>query len=91
MKKYCCNGTYIELLFNLVPIEFTYVVAYAQWHFILDACVITGFTLFEIALYVSLNTQNLREKYLPEHIEDIQQLFKEDLFWLQRCSFVFPV
>ena len=62
MKKYCCNGTYIELLFNLVPIEFTYVVAYAQWHFILDACVITGFTLFEIALYVSLKYSKSKRK-----------------------------
>ena len=53
-RKNCCNGTWIEFMFNLVPVEIIMMLNLAQWHF--TVFVITGLilVLVETVLFMGL-------------------------------------
>ena len=46
--KSCCNGTWTELLFNLVPVELILIIVFAQWNFALFVIIILVLITCEI-------------------------------------------
>lgn len=54
LKKYCCNGTLTELLFNLMPVELVLMFAFAQWYFTIFAVLVLLLITVEVALFVLL-------------------------------------
>lgn len=61
-RKNCCNGTWVEVLYNLVPVEIVMMLNLAQWHF--TVFVITGLILVlaEIVLFMGLKTDEHKHR-----------------------------
>ena len=78
-RKNCCNGTWTELLFNLVPIEMVLMAVFAQWHFYIALFVLIGFIIFEISLFMNLSRSAHRRKMTEKGYRRYKALF-------QRCS-----
>ena len=53
-KRYCCNGTWTELMFNLVPIEAVLMLNLAQWHFATFVIISLVLVFVESALFIGL-------------------------------------
>lgn len=53
-KKSCCNGTWVEVLYNLVPVGIVMMLNLAQWHFTVFVIISLILALVEIALFMGL-------------------------------------
>ena len=53
-RKSCCNGSWIELLFNLVPIEIVLMLNLAQWNFVVFVIVSMILIASELLLFIKL-------------------------------------
>lgn len=65
-RKSCCNGTWTEVLFNLVPIESILMLSFAQWHFFAALVttilvIVSGSVLF-VALRKDENKHKITKK-----------------------------
>lgn len=56
-RKSCCNGSWIELLFNLVPIEIVLMLNLAQWNFVVFVIVSMILIASELLLFIKLKNE----------------------------------
>lgn len=61
-RKSCCNGTWTELLFNIVPVELVLMISFAQWHFIISVILLSILIVFEAVLFLVLREHEHRHK-----------------------------
>lgn len=61
-RKSCCNGTWTELLFNLVPVELVLMIVFAQWHFALFVIITLVLMTCEIVLFIGLRKDEYKHK-----------------------------
>lgn len=62
VRKSCCNGTWSEVLFNLVPIEAVLMVSFAQWHFCIALIVILLLFSSVIIVFVALRKDEKKHR-----------------------------
>ena len=53
-RKGCCDGSWSELLFNLVPVECFLILVFAQWHFVIALFAGTATVSADIAFMLAL-------------------------------------
>ena len=78
LQKSCCNGTFTELLFYLVPLEIVLMVEIAQWYFIVFVILIVCMLVAETALFLILG----RHKHQNTATKKYRRMYKT---FLSRC------
>lgn len=78
-KRGTCNGTITELLFNIVPVEFVLMLAFAQWHFVIALLITLTVVVGEIALFRTLKKDEQKHKFSQKRHRRYQFVFR-------RCS-----
>lgn len=78
-RRGTCNGTITELLFNLVPVEFVLMLAFAQWHFVIALLITLTVAGGEIALFRALRKDERKHKFSRKRHRRYQLAFR-------RCS-----
>lgn len=74
-RKTCCNGTWSELLFNLIPIELVLMLNFAQWHFVAFAVITSILIGTEIALFIRLRKKKHERRVTKKR------------HWVYKCMF----
>lgn len=72
-RKNCCNGTWTETLFSLVPIEVLSALVFAQWHFRIFIGLSMLFAVTEGAFVVSLRKSEEKDR----HSRRVYRLYKD--------------
>ena len=78
-RKSCCNGTWTEFLFNLVPVELILMVCFAQWKFIISVILTLLMFACETALFIELRKDEHRYRITKERHRMYKTIFR-------RCS-----
>lgn len=78
-KRGTCNGTFTELLFNLVPIEFILMLIFAQWHFAIALLITLTVAGGEIVLFRALKKDEQKHRFSQKRHRRYQFAFR-------RCS-----
>lgn len=81
LKKSCCNGHLIELLFNLAPVEFVLMLIFAQWHFVLTIVLLILIAISELLLLRCINSEEKKFCFSAKRHRQYKNIFK-------RCSVV---
>lgn len=81
-RKSCCNGTWTEMLFNLVLVEFILMLCFAQWRFTISIVLTLFLIIYEIALFHELRKDERSRKITKNGIGCIKQSFRDALFLL---------
>lgn len=72
-RKNCCNGTWTETLFNLVPVEVLSALVFAQWHFRIFIGLSMLFAVTEGTFMVSLRKSEAKHR----HSKRVHRLYKD--------------
>lgn len=78
-RKSCCNGTWTEMLFNLVPVEFILMLCFAQWRFTISIVLTLLVIICEIALFHELRKDERNRKITKKRHRMYKAVF-------QRCT-----
>ena len=78
-RKSCCNGTWTEMLFNLVPVEFILMLCFAQWRFTVSIVLTLFLVLCEIVLFYKLRKDECSRKFTKKRHRMYKVIF-------QRCT-----
>lgn len=65
LRKSCCNGSWTEVIFNLLPAIILLMLVFAQWHFWIFTGILAVILIVEIAFAVSLHNDRRRDRYAP--------------------------
>lgn len=79
LRRGTCNGSIMELLFNLVPVEFVLMLVFAQWHFIISLLITLTVLGGETALFRALRKDERKHKFSRKRHRRYQFAFR-------RCS-----
>lgn len=79
LRKCCCNGSFTELLFTLVPVEIFLMVVFAQWHFRIFIGLMIMLLVAEAALKIYLRKDEKRYPYTKKRHHMYRNAFR-------RCS-----
>lgn len=75
-KKSCCNGTWIEVLYNLVPVEIVMMLNLAQWHFTFFAIIGLILVLVEMALFIGLRRDEHKHRITKKSHRKYKTIFR---------------
>lgn len=78
-RRGICNGTITELLFNIVPVEFVFMLVFAQHHFVIALLLTLTVAGGEIALFRMLRKDERKHKFSRKRHRRYQFAFR-------RCS-----
>lgn len=78
-RKSCCNGTWTEMLFNLVPVEFTLMLCFAQWRFTIALVLMLLLIVCEIVLFYELRKDEHNHRITKKRHRMYKVIF-------QRCT-----
>ena len=78
-RRGTCNGTITELLFNIVPVEFVFMLVFAQHHFVIALLITLTVAGGEIALFSALKKDEQKHRFSRKRHRRYQFAFR-------RCS-----
>ena len=78
-RRGTCNGTITELLFNIVPVEFVFMLVFAQHHFVIALLLTLTVAGGEVALFRMLRKDERKHKFSRKRHRRYQFAFR-------RCS-----
>lgn len=75
-RKNCCNGTWVELMFNLVPVELIMMFNLAQWHFAVFLIVGLVLVLVETILFIGLRKDENKHRITKQSRQMYKTIFR---------------
>lgn len=75
-KKSCCNGTWIEALYNLVPVGIVMMLNLAQWHFTVFVIISLILALVEMALFMGLRRDEHKHRITKKSHRMYKTIFR---------------
>ena len=88
IKKAACNGTYIELLFNLIPVEFLLGLYFAQYHPIITLLLMILLVVSEAMLFVRKECETFLENKRRQ--KKITYLYYRLALWVAFAIWIVP-
>ena len=77
IQKSCCNGTWIEALYNLVPVEIVMLLNLAQWHFTFFAIIGLILVIVEMALFIGLRRDEHKHRITKKSHRRYKTIFRK--------------
>ena len=75
-KKNCCNGTWIEVPYNLVPNGIVMMLNQAQWHFAVFVIISLILSLVEVALFMGLRRDEHKHRITKKSHRMYKTIFR---------------
>ncbi len=88
-RKSCCNGTWTETMYNLVPLEFLSMIVFAQYHFIMAVILFFTMVITLILFKIYLFRKEKKGKYSQKKHKGYIDVFRKGS--VTACALLFAI